>query len=122
PEAAFLQRAVAAIEATEGRVRVAGLAASLGVSGATLRRRFAVLGMPVKVFASVVRFRHARAFLAHTPGATWADAVVRFGYTDQAHLVREHRRFSGAPPTRWAQSDRFFDRQPGLGTPEEKAR
>jgi len=115
PEAAFLQRAVAAIEAADGNVRVAALAEALGVSGATLRRRFAVLGMSVKVFAAVVRFRRAHNFLATTPGATWADAVVRFGYTDQAHLVREHRRFSGAPPRRWAEEDRFFDRRLGLG-------
>lgn len=115
PETEFLQRAVAAIEAAPGNVRVADLAETLGVSPATLRRRFAVLGVPVKVFAAITRFRRAHVFLATTPGATWADAALRFGYADQAHLVREHRRFSGAPPTRWADDDRFFDRDLGLG-------
>lgn len=115
PETEFLQCAVAAIEAAAGNIRVADLADRLNVSEPTLRRRFAVLGVPVKVYAAIVRFRHAHVYLATTPGATWADAVLRFGYADQAHLVREHRRFSGAPPTRWAQDDRFFDRRLGLG-------
>ena len=121
PETEFLQRAVAAIEAAPGNVRVADLAETLGVSPATLRRRFAVLGVPVKVFAAITRFRRAHVFLATTPGATWADAALRFGYADQAHLVREHRRFSGASPTRWADDDRFFDRDLGLGSPPEAA-
>lgn len=109
-EAAFLMRVVDTIEATEGMLDVAALARALGVSTPTLRRRFAVLGLGVKAFSSVVRFRHARAFVAHTPGATWAQAAHRFHYADQPHLVREVRRFTGAPPTRWADGVRFLDR------------
>ena len=110
PEADFLCRAVDVIEASEGTLGMAALAREMGVSTATLRRRFAVIGLPLKRFSTVVRFRHARRFLATTPGATTADAVHRFHYADQAHLVREHRRFSGAPPTRWSDADRSFDR------------
>ncbi|PAP75600.1 AraC family transcriptional regulator [Rubrivirga marina] len=115
-EADFLGRAVDAVEAAEGVIGMAALAREMGVSTATLRRRFAVIGLPLKRFSAVVRFRHAHLFLATTPGATCADAVHRFGYADQAHLVREHRRFSGAPPTRWSIADRSFDR---LGGPPD---
>ncbi len=113
PEIAFLLRAVEEIEQAAGDGRMADLAARLDVSPATLRRRFAVLGLSPKTFAAVVRFQHAHAFLFTTPGARWADAVERFGYADQAHLVREHRRFAGVPPTRWDRDARVVDRRMG---------
>lgn len=112
--AGLVQAAVDAIEEAGGNLRIASLAGRLGVSGRTLRRHFGVLGMPPKHFAAVVRFRQAHAYLRATPGATWADAVGRFGYADQAHFVREYRRFSGSPPTRWDPGLRAVDRRMGI--------
>lgn len=112
--AAFLQRAVDLIEQARGCLRAEAIAQALGVSPATLRRRFAALGMPLKRFADITRFRHAHAFLHATPGATWADAVYEFGYADQPHFVRDYRRFSGGPPTRWAPAERALDLRMGI--------
>ena len=116
-EAEFLQRATAAIQAAEGRVRVATLADELGVSAPTLRRRFAVLGMPVKRFAEVVRFRCAHAFLHAAPATTWREVVDRFGYADQSHFVRTYRRLSGGPPSRWEADERLVDQRMGIQGP-----
>ena len=113
-DAAFLQAAVGAIEATSGGVRVSALARSFGVSASTLRRRFAVLGMSVKRFSEIVRFRQAHAFLHTTPGQRFAEVAYRFGYADQAHFARVYRRFSGAPPTRWLHDERIVDRRMGI--------
>jgi AraC-like DNA-binding protein len=113
-EAAFLQRAVDAIEEASGAVRAEALARALGVSPVTLRRRFRVLGVPVKRFAEVVRYRQAHAFLHATPEATWADVVHRFGYADQPHFVRAYRRYSGGPPTRWRPGERAIDLRMGI--------
>ena len=110
----LLEAAIKEIELANGRIRVAALARALGVSEATLRRRFGVLGMQVKRFADVVRFRHAHAHLHTTPGATWPDIVERFGYYDQAHFIRDYRRFSGGPPTRWQPDERIVDRRMGI--------
>jgi AraC-like DNA-binding protein len=117
PRVRLLQAAVAAIEQAGGNVRIGELARRLGVSESTLRRHFGVLGMPPKRFAGVVRFRRAHAYLRTTPGATWADVVARFGYADQAHFVRDYRRFSGAPPTRWELGPRAVDRRMGIEAP-----
>ena len=46
-----------------------------------------MLGMPVKRFAEVARFRSAHAFL-HTAPATTGEIVDRFGYADRSHFVR----------------------------------
>jgi AraC-like DNA-binding protein len=117
PRVRLLQAAVAAIERAGGNVRIGELARRLGVSESTLRRHFGALGMPPKRFAGVVRFRRAHAYLRTTPGATWADVVARFGYADQAHFVRDYRRFSGAPPTRWDLGPRAVDRRMGIEAP-----
>lgn len=116
-----LSAAVEAIEEAGGDVRIRDLARRLGVGESTLRRYFGALGMAPKRFAAVVRFRHAHAYLHTTPGATWRDAVARFGYADQAHFVRDHHRFSGTPPTRWNPERRAVDRRMGIETPPDDA-
>jgi AraC-like DNA-binding protein len=65
-------------------------------------------------------FPAGHAYPSTTPGATWADVVARFGYSDQAHLVRDYRRFSGAPPTRWDAGHRAVDRRMGIEEPPEE--
>ena len=113
-DAAFLDRVIAAVEASDGRVRVAALARALGVSPATLRRRVAVLGLGVKRLTDIVRLRAAHAALHATPGATWPDVVERFGFADQAHFVRSYRYLVGVPPTRWADEARGLDHALGM--------
>jgi AraC-like DNA-binding protein len=58
------------------------------------------VGIPPKLLARLVRFdnvmRRARAS-ASTP---WAELALEHGYYDQAHLVRDVRRFTGLTPTR----------------------
>lgn len=115
-EVEFLRRATEVIELTEGRIGVTELADALGVSPATLRRRFACLGISAKRFSSVTRFRAALACLDATPHARLTDVALRFGYADQAHFNRDHRRFAGASPTRLADADRTFDG--AFATPE----
>ena len=112
--ARLLRRALDAIDAAGGNVRIDALAHRLGTSASTLRRHFAVLGMSPKHFASIVRFRRAHAWLRHHPRATWADVVLRFGYADQAHFVREYHRYSGASPTQWESPLRVVDRRMGI--------
>jgi AraC-like DNA-binding protein len=113
----LLQAAVEAIDDAGGNLRIDDLARRLGVSPGTLRRHFAALGMSPKRFSSVLRFRRAHEYLSTTPGANWTDAVARFGYADQAHFVRDCRRFSGAPPTGWDPELRLIDRRMGIEGP-----
>lgn len=93
-----------------GRDRISRLAADLECSERTLRRRFhEELGLSLKRFARITRFQHAHAFLQRTAGADWASAVARFGYVDQAHLIRNYREFAGTTPTRFRADERFLD-------------
>ena len=107
--------AVRAVAAARGAAPVASVAAALGVSARTLRRRFADdVGIGVKVFAQIERYRQTHGFLLRTPRASWREACAGFGYADQAHFVREFHRFSGAPPSQWKDQNRGFDLGFGL--------
>jgi AraC-like DNA-binding protein len=103
--------AVARLAIPNGRSdRVSALVADLGCSERTLRRRFREeLGLSVKTFARITRFRGAHAFLQGSRRADWADAVARFGYVDQAHLIHDYRELAGTTPARFSAGERFLD-------------
>jgi AraC-like DNA-binding protein len=77
---------------------IAALARDLGISLRQLERRFrAGVGLSPKLFGSMRRF--LRVFRAiEEPGATWVETAVSCGYYDQAHLIRDFRRFTGQTP------------------------
>jgi len=90
--------------------RVSALASELACSERTLRRRFRdEMGLSVKRFARITRFRRAHAFLQRTSHTEWARAVLRFGYVDQAHLIRDYRELAGTTPARFSADERFLD-------------
>ncbi|WP_380174569.1 helix-turn-helix domain-containing protein [Kineococcus sp. DHX-1] len=76
---------------------VAAVAADLDVSERTLHRRsLAAFGYSPQLLARVLRFRRALASLraGHPP----VEVAAGLGFTDQAHLTREVRRFGGTTP------------------------
>ncbi|WP_347058652.1 helix-turn-helix domain-containing protein [Blastococcus sp. HT6-30] len=92
--------------ATRGRMPVAEVARRTGWSVRYLEKRFrAETGLSPKEAARVVRFDRARralaARIAAGRAADLASLAVAGGFSDQAHLTREWRAFSGLPPTRW---------------------
>ncbi|MFW6084893.1 MAG: helix-turn-helix domain-containing protein [Gemmatimonadota bacterium] len=113
----LLVAAVEAIVKADGDLRIGDLARRLGVGPSTLRRQFGALGMSPKRFACVVRFRRAHEYLSANPDHGWTDVIGRFGYADQAHFIRDYRRFSGSPPTGWESDERLIDRRMGIEGP-----
>ncbi len=82
-----------------GAATVTELAAVAGLSSRHFRRRFrTAVGLGPKELARIQRARAASADLVRREGASWADRAAGFGYSDQAHLVREYRRFFDASP------------------------
>jgi len=75
------------------------IAARLGVTRRTLERRVLnEVGLDPRMLHRVFRFRRAFRLLDEAPPGTWARVAHAAGYFDQAHLIREFRRFAGAPP------------------------
>ncbi len=77
---------------TSGRTRIGEVSAALALSPRQLERRFdAAMGVSPKTLASLLRYQLLWQEMLR-PGFSVLDAVDRFGYTDQAHLLNDFRR------------------------------
>lgn len=77
------------------------LADDMGVGLRTLQRRFMEqLGVGPRQHLRYLRFERARQLLLRGDQRS-VDIALAAGYSDQAHFVREFRRFAGITPGRW---------------------
>jgi AraC-like DNA-binding protein len=104
--APLVRGAVAGLE-NPGRIRA--LARGLGTTARTLERRVLdATGLSPRALRAVLRFRRVFRRLDRSPAGSWARVAVENGYYDQAHMIREFRRFAGVAP------GRFFGRDASL--------
>jgi AraC-like DNA-binding protein len=95
--------AVARLHATGGRASIRGLASGAGLSRRQFERRFHEhVGLSPRLFGRIIKFQRAFQLLGRESGAAIAAGC---GYVDQAHLVREMRRFAGQTPSALAKKD-----------------
>ncbi|WUR13686.1 helix-turn-helix transcriptional regulator [[Empedobacter] haloabium] len=96
------QRAVAAIEASHGTLRLEALADALHVSRQHLSLQFRQqVGLTPKLFARICRFRRASAALRDGGAGELAQVALDCGYFDQSHLIRDFHDFAGTTPAAW---------------------
>jgi AraC-like DNA-binding protein len=103
----LVERAVAALR-DDTRPRLEAIARQAGCSPRHLSRLFASeVGMAPKAYARLARFGRLVSALRRSPfrervnarmAPTWAGLAGETGFADQAHLIREVRRFSGTTP------------------------
>lgn len=81
---------------------VSVLVRDIGLSERTFERRFvAEVGLTPAHYRRLARFRSV--LRLHNSGhRNWADVAAMTGFSDQSHLVREFRQFTGLTPTAWA--------------------
>ena len=80
---------------------VTALADDMGMGLRTLQRHFVDhLGISPRQHLRYLRFERARQLLVRRDHRS-VDIAMVAGYSDQAHFVREFRRFSGVTPGRW---------------------
>jgi AraC-like DNA-binding protein len=94
-QVAFLRRAAG----DNCHVRLDRLAAHMGMSERTLRRRcLGAFGYGFKTLNRVLRFQRFLGLGAQSFKGSLAEVAARAGYADQAHMTREVRRMSGLSP------------------------
>lgn len=77
--------------------RTDALAAHMGLSSRGLRKRFQTqLGIGPKFWLQLNRFD--KVLSGPMPSIGLAKTAIDFGYTDQAHMTSEFKRFAGHPP------------------------
>ncbi|MBH8556989.1 helix-turn-helix domain-containing protein [Hymenobacter negativus] len=108
----LLSKAGGALRAAGGTLPVSQVAEAAHATVRTLERRFKqAAGRSVKDISGLMRFEQARDHLWLHPTASLAGLAQDLGYTDQSHLGREFKRYSGTTPaafarkaTRWQQT------------------
>jgi AraC-like DNA-binding protein len=98
----LIRRALGALDASGGGVRIDDLAAQLGVSRQHLAAQFRTrVGLSPKLYARICRFRLATAALKAAPTPDWARLALECGYFDQSHLIHDFQEFAGSAPERF---------------------
>lgn len=96
-ENSVIDCAVTQILIHKGDVSAAALARECFIGSRQLERLFhEYIGMTPKKLCNLVRYQCLWGEIMHNPGFQVADAVYRYGYADQSHLLREFKRYHGA--------------------------
>ena len=98
-----LFKAGVAMRESKGAIPVSQVAAAAHATVRTLERKFKQSsGYTVKDVSGLVRFEQVRNHLWHQPDCNLAGLAYEMGYTDQSHLSREFKRYSGTTPAAFA--------------------
>jgi AraC-like DNA-binding protein len=98
-----LFKAGVAMRKANGTLPVKQVAAAAHATVRTLERKFKQSsGHTVKDVSGLMRFEQVRNRLWLYPGTSIAGLAHELGYTDQAHLSREFKRYSGTTPAAFA--------------------
>jgi AraC-like DNA-binding protein len=99
----LLFKAGKAMRASKGTLPVSQIAAAAHATVRTLERNFKQSsGYTVKDVSALIRFEQVRNHLWYYPDANLAGLAHELGYTDQPHLSREFKRYSGTTPAVFA--------------------
>lgn len=99
----LLIKAGSAMSKAKGTMQVSQVAEATHATVRTLERKFKQSsGHTVKDVSGLMRFEQVRNRLWHYPEANLAGLAHEMGYTDQSHLSREFKRYSGTTPAAFA--------------------
>ena len=100
------ERAVAMLE-SDPRRPIADIAVELGVSHGHLDRELGrIVGLGPRALARLLRMRRLLAGIDVRGEVDWSDRAAQLGWFDQAHLIRDFKRHTGVPPSRYLAAQR----------------
>lgn len=103
----LLFKAGAAIKEANGKILVSEVAAAAHTTVRTLERKFKrSSGHSVKDVSGLIRFEQVRNQLWLYPDFSLTALAHDLGYTDQSHLSREFKRYSGTTPAAFVRNNR----------------
>jgi len=105
----ILNYCLSQIKNSKGSVTVMELERKTGYSGRWLYEKFIEkVGLSPKGFSSVVRFMKFYENRAKNPGADFFNENIYDYFYDQAHFIKEFKRFTGLPPIKFVKSENAF--------------
>lgn len=98
----MIPEALRRLEPDQAPVKLASLAASLGLSSRRFIEIFTShIGIPPKIYARIRRFQRALRAIHGSTVPSWADLAFDCGWYDQAHMIRDFKQFSGLTPAEY---------------------
>ena len=95
----ILQKAISLIKETKSEIRIQEICGRLQINERTLERWFRkVTGITTKQFITISRFTMLFDTFMQREGEDLLQEVYRLGYSDQAHALREFKKYSGFSP------------------------
>ncbi|WP_373493520.1 helix-turn-helix domain-containing protein [Aquiflexum sp.] len=105
---------------SEGLVAVPELAKKLGRSKRSLETDFKrKIGLSPKLFCRIVRFHAVYNHLNEASESDFFGIVLKFGYSDQSHFIKDFVEFTGFTPKKYLQSPSWLDIRINLYLMEE---
>ncbi|QSE98187.1 helix-turn-helix domain-containing protein [Fulvivirga lutea] len=90
---------------SRGQIKIEELIEQSAMSRRSLERKFIdVIGLPPKYFARIIRFNNIFK-LMQEGDSSWCQVAVNSGYYDQAHFIKEFRKFTGEKPSSYGFDD-----------------
>jgi len=100
----FVQYAVDQILLRPGQLSLEALSQKVGYSQKHLIQLFKEqVGLPPKAFLRIIRFQRAIMEIEQRGAIEWSHLALDCGYYDQAHFIRDFKRFSGFTPEAYLQ-------------------
>ena len=98
---------------------IAAIAREVGISHGHLDREFArIVGLSPRVLARILRLRRLVDSIDVYGQVEWTRLATDLGWFDQAHLIRDFKRFAGVSPGEYADAQRTLyapnDAHPGF--------
>jgi AraC-like DNA-binding protein len=98
------------IKSTNGLITTRALEEKTGYSGRWLYNKFMdKVGVSPKSYASIIRFQQFYRPWARNAGYRFKDNLYDYFY-DQAHFIKEFKRFTGLSPLKYVKSENEFGR------------
>lgn len=86
----------------KGMMSIEELADMANMSRRTLERKSKdTLGLGLKSYSRVIRFKYAMSLLALDKKVDWQDILYQCGYYDQMHFIKDFKHFTGQTPTQF---------------------
>ncbi|WP_050184431.1 helix-turn-helix domain-containing protein [Domibacillus robiginosus] len=98
----FIEYAIKKIYSTKGNISIDKIVEDVGYSNRHLRKKFnELVGMSPKFFCQVVRFQYALHLISKNKNCKIWDIIDEAGYYDQAHFIKEFKKFHIVTPIKY---------------------
>jgi AraC-like DNA-binding protein len=95
----YLEQALNLLRQAPARTTIESLSRQLAICKRQFERNFKyTFGLSPKAYQRILRFDRVFQYLEAHPGISWVELSYNFGYSDQAHFIREFKSFYGQPP------------------------